>query len=141
MFGHVNALHDVSVGVHYGEIVALYGDNGAGKSTLLKTMLGIVTPDNGEIAIDGVPIKLTSVRDSQVRGVDAVHQDLALAPDLSILDSMFLGHEIMHTGVLGRLGFLDRNEMATQAVASLEKLGITIPSMRLAVKQLSGGQR
>src|SRR6478735_6507918 len=92
-FGHVQALRGATVIVPSGKVVALVGDNGAGKSTLLKTLLGINRPDSGQVIIGGQSVSLHSVRDAQALGVEAVHQDLALAPDLSVVDNMFLGHE------------------------------------------------
>jgi ABC-type sugar transport system ATPase subunit len=135
-FGHVQALRDASVSVPAGQVVALVGDNGAGKSTLVKTLLGINQPDSGEVLIAGEPVQLHGIRDAQARGVDAVHQDLALAPDLSVVDNMFLGHEV----VVGP-GFLRRSEMSELADSSLRDLGIQLPSLRVAVRELSGGQR
>jgi len=135
-FGHVQALRDASIVVPAGKVVALVGDNGAGKSTFMKTLLGINSPDSGEILIDGEPVALTGVRDAQRRGIDAVHQDLALAPELSVVDNMFLGHEIV-TGP----GFLRRRQMADRAVAALDDLGIRLPSLAVPVRELSGGQR
>ena len=140
-FGHVDALRNVSIHVDYGEIVALYGDNGAGKSTLMKTMLGILQPDEGVVEIAGEPVQLNSIRDSQARGVDAVHQDLALPPHLSVIDSMFLGHEILSPGLLGYFGFLDRREMSRRSAEALDRLAIRLASTRLPVQDLSGGQR
>jgi ABC-type sugar transport system ATPase subunit len=140
-FGHVQALQDVSLSVAPGEIVALYGDNGAGKSTLMKVMLGVLQPDAGAIEIGGKEVRLATIRDSQAFGVDAVHQDLALPPDLSVLDSMFLGHELLRSGLLGRLGFLNRRRMGREAGAALERLAIRLPSLRVDVASLSGGQR
>lgn len=140
-FGHVRALIDASVTVHSGEVVALLGDNGAGKSTLLKSLLGIYAPDSGEIVIDGQPAQLTSIRDAQALGVDSVHQDLALAPDLSVVDNMFLGHEVPVGGFAGRIGVLARKEMAERADAALRDLSIKLPSLKVPVSELSGGQR
>src|SRR3954470_14902663 len=140
-YGHVQALRGASLEVYPGEIVALYGDNGAGKSTLMKVMLGVVPPDSGSISIAGREVDMTSIRESQDRGVDAVHQDLALPPDLTVLESMFLGHEVMRTGLLGRLGVLDRAAMADASREALERLGIRLTTVRVPVKSLSGGQR
>ena len=135
-FGHVQALRDASVSVPAGKVVALVGDNGAGKSTLIKTLLGINQPDSGEVIIGGEVVHLNSVRDAQARGVDAVHQDLALAPDLSVVDNMFLGHE----EVVGP-GILQRKRMTAQTDAALRELGIQLPSLTVAIRELSGGQR
>ena len=135
-FGHVQALRDASVSVPAGKVVALVGDNGAGKSTLVNILLGIDRPDAGEVIIGGESVNLSSVRDAQARGVDAVHQDLALAPDLSVVDNVFLGHET----VVGP-GFLLRRQMMEQADAALRELGIQLPSLTIPVRELSGGQR
>jgi simple sugar transport system ATP-binding protein len=140
-FGHVEALRGASLEVFPGEIVALYGDNGAGKSTLMKVMLGILAPDEGSVSIAGRPVELQSIRDSQERGVDGVHQDIALPPDLTVLESMFLGHEVIRSGLLGRMGVLDRRAMAAAAREAVARLGIRLPSVAVPVKSLSGGQR
>lgn len=140
-FGHVQALVDASITVHRGEIVALFGDNGAGKSTLLRVLLGIYRPDDGDLVIDGVHRDLGSIRDAQEHGIEAVHQDLALAPDLSVIDNMFLGHEVTQGGVLGRIGVLARKRMAERADEALRQLAIKLPSVYVPVRDLSGGQR
>ncbi|MEO7147672.1 MAG: ATP-binding cassette domain-containing protein [Terrimesophilobacter sp.] len=142
-FGHVNALTDTSIAVRPGEIVCLFGDNGAGKSTLMKILCGLQPPDpgGGTVIIDNKDVVLDSIRDAQRHGLGAVHQDLALAPDLSVLENMFLGHEIFRSGLLGRLGFLDRRSMAKQADAALRKLAIRLPSLNVATGMLSGGQK
>lgn len=135
-FGHVQALRDASITVNAGQVVALVGDNGAGKSTFMKTLLGINAPDSGDVIINGEPVQLASVRDAQARGVDAVHQDLALAPELSVVDNMFLGHEVVRGP-----GVLQRRDMAERAATALEELGIRLPSLTVPIRELSGGQR
>jgi simple sugar transport system ATP-binding protein len=140
-FGHVEALRDASVTVHHGEVVALFGDNGAGKSTFLRVLQGIHRPDAGRVIIDDKPVSLTSVRDAQGLGVDTVHQDLALAPDLSVIDNMFLGHETLQGGIFGRLGVVARREMLDRADEALRDLSIKLPSLTVDVRDLSGGQR
>lgn len=140
-FGHVQALRDASITVHHGEIVALFGDNGAGKSTFLRILQGIHRQDEGEVSIEGELVTMNSVRDAQARGVDTVHQDLALAPDLNVTDNMFLGHETPLRGLLGGLGVIDRRRMAEQAAAALRELSINLPSLNVPVRELSGGQR
>jgi ABC-type sugar transport system ATPase subunit len=140
-FGHVRALSDASVTVRSGQVVALFGDNGAGKSTFVKTLLGILQPDAGELIVSDRKVTPSTVRDTQALGVDCVHQDLALAPDLSIVDNMFLGHEVVHRGVRGRLGIVARREMAERSDTALQELGIKVPSLSIPVRDLSGGQR
>lgn len=140
-FGSVQALVDASVSVQPGEVVALVGDNGAGKSTFLNCLIGVHQPDSGEITVKGQPVQFSSVRDAQRLGVDCVYQDLALAPDLSVVDNMYLGHEVHQRGLRGRLGLLARREMIERADDQLRSLSITLPSLRVPVRELSGGQR
>jgi ABC-type sugar transport system ATPase subunit len=140
-FGHVQALRDATVTVAPGEVVALVGDNGAGKSTLLKTLLGMHRPDAGDVVLRDEAVTLHSVRDAQARGVDAVHQDLALAPDLSVVDNMFLGHEKFKSGMRSRFGVLGRKEMSERAQEALRELSIQLPSLTIPIRELSGGQR
>jgi ABC-type sugar transport system ATPase subunit len=140
-FGHVQALSDATVSVRAGEVVALFGDNGAGKSTFLKVLQGIHRPDSGQVVIGGKPAVLHSIRDAQLLGVDCVHQDLALPPDLSVVDAMFLGHELMSVGLRGRLGHLARGQMTGRADQALRDLSIRLPSLKIGIRDLSGGQR
>jgi simple sugar transport system ATP-binding protein len=140
-YGHVEALRGASLRVARGEIVALVGDNGAGKSTLLKSMCGAVQPDSGEIRVLGKPVELTDVSVAHGFGVQTVYQDLALAPDLSVPENIFLGSEVLRGGALGRLGVLDRRRMADDARESLHVLGIDLPSVEVSIADLSGGQR
>jgi simple sugar transport system ATP-binding protein len=140
-FGHVQALSDANVTVHAGEVVALFGDNGAGKSTFLKSLIGIERPDSGEVVVGDEVVALENIREAQRLGVETVHQDLALAPELSVIDNMFLGHEIVRGG-LGRIvGALDRAAMTEKADAALRDLGIKLPSFKVPVRDLSGGQK
>jgi ABC-type sugar transport system ATPase subunit len=140
-YGHVQALKDVSLELYSGEIVALFGDNGAGKSTLTKCLCGVVQPDEGHLETPDGPVHLRSIRDAEAIGITTVHQDLALAPELSVLENMFLAREILATGWRGRLGFISRKEMARQTDDALAELSIKLPSVRVSVGELSGGQK
>src|SRR5690606_12520431 len=104
-------------------------------------LIGVHEPDSGEITMNGEAVEFASVRDAQRRGVDCVYQDLALAPDLSVVDNMFLGHERHRTGLGGRLGLLARREMTERADEQLRSLSIALPSLKVPVRELSGGQR
>jgi simple sugar transport system ATP-binding protein len=140
-FGHVEALRGATLTVRRGEVTALFGDNGAGKSTLLRVLCGIHRPDSGELLVRGEPIEFASIRDAHSHGIDVIHQDLALAPDLTVTENVYLGHEQLEPGWRGRLGVLARPAMGVQADDALKALGIDLPSTRVAVRQLSGGQR
>ncbi|MCU1529559.1 MAG: hypothetical protein JWP75_3322 [Frondihabitans sp.] len=140
-FGHVHATRGVSIALRSGEVLALFGDNGAGKSTLTKLLCGVYTPDSGTIRVHGKDVVMKTTSDAEALGITVVHQDLALAPDLTVLENMFLGHELTRTGLLGALGVLDRKAMAGRTAAALERLSIRLPSLSVAVKDLSGGQR
>jgi simple sugar transport system ATP-binding protein/ribose transport system ATP-binding protein len=103
-YGGAHALEDVSVSVAPGEIHALVGENGAGKSTLGKIVAGAVAPDEGEIVLDGRTVGFRSPRDAIREGIALIHQELALAPAMSVLDNVFLGVEPGARGLVGRAG-------------------------------------
>ena len=142
-FGRVVALDHAEFELFPGEILAVIGDNGAGKSTLIKVLCGAITPDHGEILLDGKPVHFRSPLEARMAGIETVYQDLALSPALSISDNMFLGREIRKPGLLGRLlRRLDRAEMQRRARAKLSELGLmTIQNINQSVETLSGGQR
>jgi ABC-type sugar transport system ATPase subunit len=140
-FGHVRALRGVSLDLRAGEVVAVFGDNGAGKSTLTKCLCGVYTPDSGTIEIGSRTVTLRSPRDTEAHGVTTVHQDLALAPHLSVLENVFLGHEMLHGGLRRRFGVLARRAMAGRSEAALQRLSIQLPSVYVPVSALSEGQK
>jgi simple sugar transport system ATP-binding protein len=141
VYGHVRALHDVSFELRRGEVVAIFGDNGAGKSTFAKCLCGVVTPDSGHVEVASKPVEMKSIRDAEKFGITAVHQDLALAPDLTVLENMFLGREVARPGVLGKIGMINRSSMARESETALAALQIKLPSVRVQVAALSGGQK
>ncbi len=142
-FGHVQALSGASLQVRAGEVLALVGDNGAGKSTLTKVICGALAPDGGTLSFWGEATTVTSIRHAQELGVETVYQDLALAPDLSVAENMFLGREPLTRGFLG--GWppsLDRRKMRQAAQDAIKAAGITtLSSVDRSVRELSGGQR
>lgn len=142
-YGHVQALSGASLQVRPGEILALVGDNGAGKSTFAKVICGAVAPDSGRLSFWGEPITVTSIRHAQQLGVETVYQDLALAPDLSVAENMFLGREPLARGILGGwTAALDRRRMQQAAQEAVNAAGIsTLDSVDRSVRELSGGQR
>ena len=142
-YGTVVALNGADFDLYPDEILGVIGDNGAGKSTLIKALTGAVTPDQGEITLDGHPVHFRSPQDASKSGIEAVYQNLALSPALSIADNMFLGREIRKSGFLGKfLRMSDRAEMQAFARKKLSELGLmTIQNINQAVETLSGGQR
>jgi D-xylose transport system ATP-binding protein len=133
-FGAVQALVDVDFEVHAGEVVAIVGDNGAGKSTLIKILAGVHPQDAGTITFDGEVVNIPSPAASRELGIATVFQDLALCDNLDVVSNLFLGREITH-------GTLDEEEMESRSWTLLRQLSARIPSVRVAVATLSGGQR
>ncbi len=134
-FGAVQALKDIDFDVAAGEVVALVGDNGAGKSTLVKTIAGVYSPDAGEVVFDGSPVSITSPSQAQGLGIATVFQDLALCDNLDVVGNLFLGNEVLR----GRT--LDEVTMEQESWRLLRELSAKIPSVRIPVASLSGGQR
>ncbi len=117
-FGGVVALGGVDFDLRPGEIHALLGENGAGKSTLIKVIGGIHPPDHGEIRWRGEPVQIRSVADANALGVRVIHQELALAPNLSIAENIFLGREP------SRFGLLQRGQIFKDAARLCDELGL-----------------
>ncbi len=142
-YGRVTALDHADFDLYPNEILAVIGDNGAGKSTMIKAICGAVTPDEGEIKMDGKTLHFKSPLDARNAGIETVYQNLALSPALSISDNMFMGREIRVPGFLGTwLKLLDRKAMEKIARDKLTELGLmTIQNISQPVETLSGGQR
>jgi fructose transport system ATP-binding protein len=142
-YGRVVALDYADFDLYPGEILAVIGDNGAGKSTLIKALCGAVTPDEGEIRLEGKVMNFSNPMQARDAGIETVYQNLALSPALSISDNMFLGREIRKKGPLGSVfRMLDRKAMEKHARDKLSELGLmTIQNISQAVETLSGGQR
>jgi simple sugar transport system ATP-binding protein len=138
-YGAVQALRGVSLDVAQGEIHAICGDNGAGKSTLIKILAGVEQPDAGEFLVDGTPCHFDTPLDALRAGLATIHQDLAVAPDMSIYQNIFMGAELTRR-VLG-LRFLDKRRMRAEALGYMQQLNGALRDMNAKVNALSGGQR
>src|SRR5881392_3697068 len=136
-FGSVQALTDVDFEVRGGEVMALVGDNGAGKSTLIKCVAGIHPMDEGEIVFDGDPVTIHGPKDAARLGIEIVYQDLALCDNLDVVENMYLGRE--EHDVFQRLKEPPMEQKTGETMKSLRVT--TIPSVRMRVASLSGGQR
>lgn len=138
-FGRVQALHDISMSVHAGEVMCLLGDNGAGKSTLIKIFSGVHPPDEGQVLIDGQNVRLSSPRDALGAGIATVYQDLAMIPLLSVSRNFFLGSE--PTKGVGPFRRFDVTAADAITREELRKMGILIRDTGQPVGTLSGGER
>jgi simple sugar transport system ATP-binding protein len=136
-FGGLTALQEVSLDLRAGEVMALVGDNGAGKSTLVKIISGVHPPTSGEILLDGQPASFRDASQARERGIEVVHQDLALVDQQPVYMNLFLGRE----RVRGPLRLLDRAGMIRDTEALVRELDVRIPTVRSTIRDLSGGQR
>jgi simple sugar transport system ATP-binding protein len=138
-FGPVKAVVDVDLVLSAGEILGVVGDNAAGKSTLMKLLTAVHRPDAGEILIEGRPVRIDSPHAARKLGIEMIHQDFSLSPNLSVVDNVFLGREVTRS-VLG-LPVLNRKKMKEVSRRVIGETGIRIDSVQTLVTDLSGGQR
>jgi len=136
LFGHVTALSGVNLEVRTGEVLAIVGDNGAGKSTLVKSMTGVYKLDQGSIRVAGSVVTKTDPRTMKRLGLSAVFQDLALVETLDVASNMFLGQPLLKWGAFRR-----KKDMYDSAADTLQSLKVNLPSVRIPIGELSGGQR
>lgn len=134
-FPGVQAVNDVSLDIFGGQILALVGENGAGKSTLMNIINGVVALDSGTIFLDGKPVQINSPRRALELGITMIHQELALIPELTVGQNIFLGREPRRTG-----GWMDWGQIYRQAQQEFDRLGIQI-SARAKVADLSIAER
>ncbi|WP_244301083.1 ATP-binding cassette domain-containing protein [Leucobacter insecticola] len=125
-FGPVRANRDVSLTAHRGAVLAVVGENGAGKSTLMKMLYGLDRPDSGMILVDGTAVNFTSPRDAIRHGIGLVQQELAIVPELTLLENLVLGHEPL------RLGRIDWTAARREAEALALTVGAEIDWSLLA---------
>jgi ribose transport system ATP-binding protein len=117
-FPGVRALTDVRLSAWGGEVLALMGENGAGKSTLMKIISGAQPADpGGEILIDGKPVHITDPIAAKQHGISIIYQELALAPNLTVAENIYMGQE------LSRGGRIDRRGMREGCRSVLQRLG------------------
>ena len=135
-FPGVKALDEVSFKVKKGEIHCLVGENGAGKSTLMKVLSGVYPHGDyeGDIVFNGQVQKYSGISDSEKAGIAIIYQELALVPELTVYENIFLGHEIKK----GRL--IDWNETILKSKELLNKVKLNVdPSSK--VKEHGVGKR
>jgi simple sugar transport system ATP-binding protein len=138
-FGSVQAVVDVDLVLQRGEILGLVGDNAAGKSTLMKLLTAVHKLDAGEIYIEGKRVRIDTPHTARQLGIEMIYQDYSLAPNLSIVDNIFLGREIKRS--LTGLSILNRKKMNTIAQEVLKETLIQMDTVQTIVTDLSGGQQ
>ena len=136
-FGGVQALRGIDFTVRPGEIHALLGENGAGKSTLMNVMCGAIPDYQGQMLLNGQPIRFSSPHSAQKAGVATVFQELDLVPGLSVADNLYLGREPLRRGV-----FVDKKGMRSGTAQALAVVGshisprATVSALRLGEQQV-----
>ncbi|WP_291957155.1 sugar ABC transporter ATP-binding protein [Mahella sp.] len=133
-FPGVYALKAVDFELRAGEVHAILGENGAGKSTLIKVLGGIYTADQGEIYIEGKKVDIKSVKDAQENGIAIIHQELVLAPYMTVAENIFLGREPMK----GK--FVNTTKMYEDAQELIDIYGVNIDAKTL-VRNLTIAQQ
>ena len=133
-FPGVRALHNVSLQLEQGEVLAVIGENGAGKSTLMKILAGVQEPDSGEILVEGRTVRIDSVRAAEHLGIALIHQELNLADNLDVASNIFLGREPR------RFCFVNRPRLYADSTRFLDQVGLDCPP-RTLVSALSLGRQ
>jgi simple sugar transport system ATP-binding protein len=133
----VVANDDISLEIRPGEIHALLGENGAGKTTLMNVLYGLAVPDEGEILLDGEPVKIAGPTDAIARGISMVHQHFMLVPVLTVAENIILGEETLHPG-----GFIDRGAARSKIKELADQFGFQIdPDAKVATLSVGQQQR
>ena len=120
-YGGTRALKGVNFSIRSGTVTTLFGENGAGKSTLMKILSGVEQPTSGEILLGGEPVAFSSTIEAAEHGISIIHQELSLAPNLTVRDNIFMGREIMRP-----FGGVDYAEEARQTRALLQEMNLAI---------------
>ncbi len=136
-YGVTQALRNVDLEVRRGRVTVLFGENGAGKSTLMKILAGVERPSGGHLELDGELARITSTTDAVDLGISIIHQELNLAPNLSVRDNVFMGRELRKR--TGGVDFAREDEVTRSLMARLEEVidpGTLVADLRLGQQQL-----
>ncbi|MFJ9713102.1 ATP-binding cassette domain-containing protein [Streptomyces sp. NPDC101234] len=138
-YGNIRALHGVDLKVFPSQVTCVLGDNGAGKSTLIKIISGLHQHTEGDLLVDGDPVRFSSPRDALDKGIATVYQDLATVPLMPVWRNFFLGSEM--TKGPWPVRRLDIAKMKETADRELRNMGIVLDDLEQPIGTLSGGQR
>ncbi len=136
-YGVTRALKGVNFEVRRGRVTVLFGENGAGKSTLMKIMSGVTTPTAGHLELDGERVELTSTNEAVDLGISIIHQELNLAPNLSVRDNIFLGRELRRRS--GTIDYAAESRITRQLMERLEEPigpGTLVQELRVGQQQI-----
>ncbi|SDG87299.1 monosaccharide ABC transporter ATP-binding protein, CUT2 family [Dyadobacter soli] len=139
-FSGVKALDNIHFDLKKGEVHALMGENGAGKSTFMKILIGLVSPDSGEVLLENENLVGNNVNETLKKGISMIHQEILIIPELTVAQNIFLGREREVSGKSGLLsGWLNDSEINQQAAALLDRMGVNI-APKAKMKHLSVAQ-
>jgi simple sugar transport system ATP-binding protein len=139
-YSGVHALKGVSLDLKRGEALGLVGDNGAGKSTLINILSGVHTADEGEILVEGRPVRIARPRDAMNLGIETIYQYNSMVPTMSIARNLFIGREPTRFSLFG-VGILDQKKMGSESIKAIANVDLHLRSPDALVGELSGGQR
>ena len=126
-FPGVKALDAMDFNLKKGEIHCLVGENGAGKSTLMNILSGTYQPDSGAMILDGDRVNFSNPAEAMAQGIIMIHQELDLLPELSVMENVFLGHEIRT-----KFGAIDWKKQYEEAQKLISSLGCLAATLRVA---------
>ncbi|MGD9479717.1 sugar ABC transporter ATP-binding protein [Shinella sp. G-2] len=135
-YGQITVLSDVTLDVRTAEVHAIIGENGAGKSTLMKLLSGHVAPTEGRLLLDGKPIGFRNAVEAEQAGIVLVHQEILLAPDLTVAENLFLGREMSHGLMVDDRGMNRRTAELLAKVGSTARPRDRVGELPLAQRQL-----
>ena len=137
-FSGVKAIDGIDLRVRPGECVGLCGENGAGKSTLVKVLSAVYPYGTweGEILFEGKELKAANIRETEAAGIVIIHQELMMAPYLSVTENIFLGNEILSFG-----GFMDYSAMYARAAELMNEVHMPDINVALPVMNYGAGKQ
>ena len=139
-YSGVHALKGVNLKVDQGEAVGLVGDNGAGKSTLIKILSGVHHQDQGEVLIEGRPVKIRNPKHAMRLGIETIYQYSSMVPTMTIARNLFVGREPLKWSA-GGFGIMDQRRMREESIRAIADVELHVRSPDAIVGELSGGQR